>query len=106
MSTAREMELRFAEFSHVVDAARAQWERHFKEALQPALLACTYGRRVHAARARKLRRRGHVVHLIGRNATGRGVFYWEPSAKARRMFAAGISAMMDPPARDWFGAAA
>lgn len=48
------------------------------------------GRIVHAARARKLRRRGDVVNLVRFSPTGKMVYEWWPRPKAsnleRRLF--------------------
>ncbi len=39
------------------------------------------GRLVHAARARKLRRRGEIVRPAGYSATGRAQYRWVPGAR-------------------------
>lgn len=73
-TTADEINLRAREAERWLDAAaKAVWK-----GMVPALTAKTFGRQVHAQRARTLRRRGEVVHFSHRTPARRCVYCWLP----------------------------
>lgn len=81
MSTADEILLMLAESAAARESQFAAVRQTFDTAIRQnveALMLTLADRHVHAARARKLRRRGDVVRYFGRTSTGLAIYRWMP----------------------------
>lgn len=74
MSTGQEIEMKAAAARNALDCYR---DKIIKNLTEPTVLVLI-GRKVSAARARKLRHRGELVRCTGRTETGKPTFHWLP----------------------------